>query len=167
MTFEQIWPVLAFFLGATSTMLLDALRARRSRKDDRDKAGVARHQFFKDRRDEFELRHLIQVNEAISELTLASVTAMNERRREGMVSASSRQMVETANRQIGGVRHLILDEDLRELVRATHGALLRDGRMAWLAETYDDSDDSTADLLQEARQAIAGRVRAIYAQMAG
>jgi hypothetical protein len=166
MTFEQIWPVLAFFLGAMSTMLLDALRARRTRNDDRDKAGLARHQFFKDRRDEFELNHLLLVNEAISELTLATVTAINERRQSGIVSASTRQMVEDANWQIVGVRHLVLDEDLRALVGATHGAVLRDGRMAWLAETYDDSDDSAADLLQVARQALAARVRAIYAQSA-
>ena len=164
MTFEQIWPVVAFILGALSTLLLDSMRARRARRDERGKALAAREQFYRDRRDEFELKHLLQVNEALGELTLAAVNAINEKSRNGEVGTSSRELLESANRQIVGVRHLILDDELRELVRATHGALLKDGRMACRPGAYEETDSSTSDLLQEARHAIAARVRAIYAQ---
>jgi hypothetical protein len=159
-TFEQIWPVAAFFLGIVSTLFIETLRARRTRFDDLRKSFAAREQFFQDRREAFELDHLLQVNEALSALTRATSGAHNEYIRNYEVSLDARQLVEAANGGVVAVRHLILDDTLREKVRLAHGALLRAGRLAGRPEARES--DSAAEALQLARDGIAERIRSIY-----
>lgn len=33
-TFDQVWPVAAFFLGVVSTLLIETIKARRTREED-------------------------------------------------------------------------------------------------------------------------------------
>ena len=160
MTFDQVWPVAAFFLGIMSTLLIEAVKARRVRAEDLRKAAAAREQFFQDRREAFELDHLLRVNEALSALTTAAAEAHNEYSRNFEVSAEARQRVETANGGVVAVRHLILDDQLREQVRLAHGALLRDGRLAGKPEAPEA--DAVVDALKLAREGIADRIRSLY-----
>lgn len=67
-TFDQVWPVAAFFLGVVSTLLIETIKARRTREEDLRRTSAAREQFFQDRR---ELDHLLKVNDALSALTKA------------------------------------------------------------------------------------------------
>jgi hypothetical protein len=160
MTFDQVWPVAAFFLGIMSTLLIETVKARRARADDLRKAAAAREQFFQDRREAFELEHLLQVNEALSALTKAAAEAHNEYIRNYEVSSEARQRVETANGGVVAVRHLILDYNLREDVRLAHRALLRDGRLAGKPEAPEPH--AAVDALQLAREGIADRIRSLY-----
>ncbi|WP_172411822.1 hypothetical protein, partial [Arthrobacter globiformis] len=145
-------------------LFLESFKARRTRFDDLSKAAAARELFFQDRREAFELDHLLKVNEALSALTKAVAGAHNDYLRNLEVSQESRQLVESANGGVVAVRHLVLDDVLREKVRAAHGALLRDGRLAGRPEALENDD--AADLLQIARDGIAVRVRSIYMQTA-
>ena len=160
LSFEQVWPVAAFFLGILSTLLIESVKSRRARADDERKANAAREQYFQDRREAFELDHLLQVNEALNSLTRAVAGAQNEYIRHLEVSTDARQLVEAANGGVVAVRHLILDDDLREKVRAAHSALLRDGRQAGRPEALES--DAASDALQLARTGIAERIRSIY-----
>lgn len=164
-TFEQVWPVAAVLLGILSTLLLETVKARRTRADDQRKASGTRAQFFQDRSETFELDHLFKVNEALSALTRAASSAHNEYVRNLEVSLEARQSVEVANGGVVAVRHLILDESLREKVRLAHGALLREGRLAGRPEAPEPG--SAADDLQLAREGIAERIRSIYMRTAG
>jgi hypothetical protein len=160
LSFEQVWPVAAFFLGILSTLLIESLKSRRARADDERKANAAREQYYQDRREAFELDHLLQVNEALSTLTRAVAGAQNEYTRNLAVSTEARQFVETANGGVVAVRHLILDDDLRENVRAAHGALLTEGRQAGRPDALES--DAASEALQIARNGIAERIRSIY-----
>ncbi|BCW73534.1 hypothetical protein NicSoilB8_45780 (plasmid) [Arthrobacter sp. NicSoilB8] len=160
MTFDQVWPVAAFFLGVLSTLFIETVKARRARAEELRNAAAAREQFFQDRREAFELDHLLKVNEALSALTSAVVEAHNEYIRNYEVSPEARQRVEKANGGVVAVRHLILDDKLREEVRLAHGALLRDGRLAGKTEALES--DVVVDALQLARQGIAARIRSLY-----
>lgn len=165
--FDQVWPVLAFFLGVLSTLLVEEIKARRARRDEARKELTARMTFLRDRREEFELRHLILVNDALSELTRAAVTAQNEQRFQGQATPESLRAVEAANGGIVAVRHLILDESLSEDVRIAHGELLRMGRLAGnVRRLTEEESDATQDSLQVARASIAERIRSIYCQPA-
>lgn len=160
MNFDQVWPVAAFFLGVMSTLLTEAVKARRARADELRKASASRAQFLLDRRDSFELEHLLRVNEALAALTKATADAQNEYLNNFEVSLEARQHVETANGEVVAVRHLILDDELREWVRLAHRALLRAGRSAGKAETPDP--DAAVNALKIAREGIAERIRSIY-----
>lgn len=159
-TFDQVWPVAAFFLGVVSTLFIETIKARRTREEDLRKTSAAREQFLQDRREAFELDHLLKVNDALSALTRAASGAHNEYVRNYEVSVEARQLVETANGGVVAVRHLILNDALRETVRLAHGALLLDGRLAGRPDALES--DSAADALQLARDGIAERIRSIY-----
>ena len=160
MNFDQVWPIAAFFLGVMSTLLTETLKARRIRADERLRASVSRTQFLQDRRESFELEHLFRVNEALGALTKAAADAHNQYFRNLAVSLETRQRVEAANGEVVAVRHLILDDQLRESVRLAHGALLRDGRSAGTPDTLDS--EAAVDALKIAREGIAERIRSIY-----
>jgi hypothetical protein len=165
--FNQIWPVMAFFLGVLSTLLVDGIKARRASQEEAQKALAAREQFLTDRREEFELRHLLLVNDSLSELMRAAVTAQNEQTLVGQATPEALQAVEAANGGVVAVRHFILDESLSEDVRAAHDELLRAGRLAGrVKDSRKDDDDSVRDALQTARGGIAERIRTIYNQPA-
>lgn len=164
--FNQVWPVLAFFLGVLSTLLVDGIKARRASQEEAQKALAARQQFLTDRRQEFELRHLLLVKESLSELTRAAVIAKNEQTFQGQATPEALQAVEAANGGVVAVRHFILDESLSEDVRVAHGELLREGRLAGRVKDSSQDDDSAGDALQIARGGIAERIRMIYNQPA-
>jgi hypothetical protein len=160
MNFDQVWPVAAFFLGVMSTLLTETLKARRVRADERLRASASRAQVLQDRRESFELEHLLRVNEALTALTKASADAHNQYVSSLVVSLEARQRVEAANGEVVAVRHLILDDQLRESVRLAHGALLRDGRSAGKPDA--PNSEGAVDALKVAREGIAERIRSIY-----
>jgi hypothetical protein len=178
------WGITAFFLGGLATQLNGWLAYRRQRQDRADDAADALRQ----RREEFELRHLVEVNELLRAAVKAAdaIVAETWPENQGLeASGDQRNRVQAARRE--GSRALddltsqvgfILDDQVRVLVHAAVSNIRRAGLDLAAADPQQSFEDvfggsdpaaPYADLLEMARatksayEAISARVRQLYA----
>lgn len=123
------WGIAAFFLGGLATQLNGWLTYRRQRMDRREDAANALVQ----RREEFELQHLVEVNQLLHSLMdgllhLAAANHLEERYAFdeddlGERLTSAQQTVSTAEAGLSAQVGFILDDEVRALVRKAMEAI--------------------------------------------
>ncbi|MFI6856518.1 hypothetical protein [Streptomyces sp. NPDC050416] len=169
------WGIAAFFLGGLATQLNGWLAYRRQRKDRADDAQDALRQ----RREEFELQHLVEVNQLLRDLMAGLVlmaTAarlehqfpgafddeeLTQRFQEGMDAVNATEAALTA--QAG----FILDDGIRAHVKGGLVAYDEASVEATEPETVNAALSAVGTAMRPAYEAIAARVRELYAGRAG
>ncbi|MGW2620347.1 hypothetical protein [Streptomyces sp. NPDC001500] len=172
-TFSSVWPVATFFLGGASAYLRDFItekrqiaRATKALADERAKAVT-------DRRETFELDHLVRLNEALQDLARAAmqVHLVDMRTSEETGHYAGTLLPEglsdnlmQAGRTVRMLRNLVLDDGLRAQVTEAASALKRPSMML-RAETTEAQlvFNEALDLVDFAQEAVARRIREIYA----
>ncbi|TXJ80681.1 hypothetical protein E2C11_11070 [Streptomyces lavendulae] len=172
-TFSTVWPVATFVLGGASAYLRDYVTERRQIA----RAGQAlrdeRKKVTTDRRETFELDHLVRLNEALQDLGRAAMQAhladMRTSEETGHYAGTllpdgiSDNFMQTG-RIVRMLKNLILDDSLRAQVTEAADALHRPSMML-RAETVDAQRvfNEAVGLLDDAQEAVAKRIREIYA----
>lgn len=170
--FNAAWPVATFFLGGLSIHTRDLLAEKRQRKRDEETRRAERTKAIVDRREGFELDHLLRLNEALQTLTRAAAKIHHA---DLMVSRQTGQYASTlvgepigqelleANRLVGGLKHLVLPDDLRALVQRAVEAVNTPSTMhrSNPAEA-EQAFERGIVLVARAQEGIAERVRLIY-----
>ncbi|MEU6567302.1 hypothetical protein [Streptomyces parvulus] len=169
------WGIAAFFLGGLATQLNGWLAYRRQRKDRADDATAALRQ----RREEFELQHLVEVNQLLRDCMASRVSALflrwsNELQPDDQVTAEKKEEQKTAERTFTAARAklqsqvgFVLDDQLRQKVEdATE-----------IMSNFGDESAATTDragvllhmhhVVSAAHATLTARVRALYAGRAG
>ncbi|WP_392968184.1 hypothetical protein [Streptomyces sp. LN245] len=161
------WGIAAFFLGGLSTQLTGWLTYRRQQRDKASEVADA----ARGRRDEFELQHLLEINQLLRDYSHGMVHFIGYSKalsrleedsylEEEMVAAQER--MDTADLALSAQMGFILDDQIRRLVRtATMGidnvttvALLEDG---------EPDIAALSEMVTAAFDAISQRVRELYA----
>jgi hypothetical protein len=165
------WGIAAFFLGGLATQLNGWLAYRRQRKDRADDAADALRQ----RREEFELQHLVEVNQLLRDCMASRVSALflrwgNESQPDDQVPAEKKEEQRAAERTFTAARAklqsqvgFVLDDQLRQRVKnATE-----------IMSNFGDESAATADragvlirmhhVVNDAHETLTARVRALYA----
>lgn len=167
-----IWPVLAFFLGGLAAILTGHLNYRREQAKQRSADRAAKEQ----RREEFELQHLIEFNEQLRGCVGAlyefgdTVRSYRQWRQSGGPARSSDVDVEGASADflealdaVYGQLGFILVDSVRAQATAAADAL-NEGYDAVL-DSPDDEDPPTSvnrEVTEACYAATAARVREIY-----
>ncbi|WUC42285.1 hypothetical protein OG692_10400 [Streptomyces cellulosae] len=178
------WGIAAFFLGGLATQVNGWLAYRRQRKDRADDAADALRQ----RREEFELQHLVEVNQLLRTLVERADkyvaarwpdprSAEAEDDRGGRVDAARHDAfnaLDSLSAQIG----FILDDNVRERVHTAAQSIRERVSTLVRAETHAAFDDlflggetagpysgleEMVNATTAAYGAISARVRALYA----
>jgi cbb3-type cytochrome oxidase subunit 3 len=161
------WGIAAFFLGGLATQLNGWLAYRRQRKDRADDAADALQQ----RREEFELQHLVEVNRLLRAYMETAQAAIHHRLYALALGPSpesrtaQREML-AAERAIDAEVGFILNDRIRQIVAEA---------VEETAETAmaQHDDTGTVNMLPMAQaqkvayDAIGARVRELYAGRAG
>lgn len=167
------WGVAAFFLGGLATQLNGWLAYRRQRRDKADDAADALRQ----RREEFELQHLVEVAQLLRNLLDgmgdAATTARLHAR--GAISddeavarfAASQEATLTAEAALTTQVGFILDDELRALVWAALEVANEVSVDVLEDETAFEALGRASAPMRAAFDAIAARVRELYAGRAG
>ncbi|WP_049564575.1 hypothetical protein [Streptomyces sp. SBT349] len=175
--FTAVLPVLTLILGAVGVFVQNAFTE--SRQDRRD-ALARRHEreaAATERREEFELRHLVEVHQLLraaeEELTkLLDVMSdfwhqLHEQRTSGGGGPDDRHIreadstMDAALAAIDAQAGFILDDGIRRLARRARSAVRFTSKT--LQRANDDPDpDAASEAVREAQEAISVRVRAIY-----
>ncbi|MGW2707103.1 hypothetical protein [Streptomyces sp. NPDC001340] len=153
------WGVAAFFLGGLATQLNGWLTYRRQRKDKADEAADVLRQ----RREEFELRHLVEVNQLLRDCMNQCIAYTDVLRRFGdeggehehvyPAAMTYESALDALQAQVG----FVLDDHVRESVleALSHLDRVRTGSL----DTYT----SLTGAAHQAHDALSARVRQIYA----
>ncbi|MFD5785876.1 hypothetical protein ACFWH1_04480 [Streptomyces sp. NPDC127037] len=164
-----VWPVAAFFLGGLATQFTALLNHRRQRAERAEDSAAALRQ----RREEFELTHLVEVNsllhadaKALGVFSDARIAWTRERRAgaglEPAYPDGEWDALEAANAELQSQVGFILADEVRHEVEAARLAVLGTARTV-RAGSDDPEFESLAVTLQTAHSALAARVREIYA----
>jgi hypothetical protein len=163
-----VWPVAAFFLGGVATQFTGWLAHRWQRAERAQDAAAA----FRERRENFELDHLHQLNEAIQRLGRA---AARVHRADMLASRDTGEYAATlvgdeiatalleANRDSQMLIGLVLDEDLRERIGAAKVAInAPSGLLRGDRDAADRMFGAAVVQLEDVQRRIAARIREIY-----
>ncbi|WP_432169730.1 hypothetical protein [Streptomyces sp. 1222.5] len=182
------WGIAAFFLGGLATQLNGWLTYRRQRADKAEDTADA----VKQRRETFELQHLVEVNgllraavkgadAVVAEMwpeTLGAEVAEDQQSRVQAARRESSRALDDLSSQVG----FILDDQVRSLVntalsniRKTHVDLMAAGPQQSFADIFGGGDpvDPYRGLTEMVRatgsayEAISARVRQLYAGQDG
>ncbi|MGW5123259.1 hypothetical protein ACWEQ7_04190 [Streptomyces sp. NPDC004069] len=165
-----IWPVAAFFLGGLATQLAGYITHRRQRADKERENAAAQKQ----RREGFELQHLIEVNdlmttqfEALHDLSAAS-RAVNRASHDGRTTEEAADQLIQASDQLEAAEAaafsrvgFILADDVRTAVIEALQAMMDAARGALGNDSVDWS--AVNNTIKPARDKLSARVRDIYA----
>ncbi|MFJ7191455.1 hypothetical protein [Streptomyces bacillaris] len=168
-----VWPVAAFFLGGIAAQLTAFLNHRRQRAERAEDAEAG----LRSRREEFELVHLVDVNQLLRKATEAArqldtaVKLYGARKRDGILTAEDEQeladgltdfrdAVDAVDAQLG----FVLADEVRGSAVAAREAL--DNTFARLVTDQPVSWRPFELAMAGAYEALSARVRAIYAGQA-
>ncbi|MCG7203971.1 hypothetical protein [Streptomyces arenae] len=161
-TVTAILPVASLVLGAWLNQLSESrretaalVREAKVRELDREQARI-------ERRESFELTHLVEVTNLLLELYDASYRC-NSRAIDGHPLGEARTELQRCNRQMTRLKGFVLDETVRGLVDAAHSQanrLSEDTAGDWRVQA------GIVDQLEAAQEALAQRIRAIYSTQA-
>ncbi|MCU7703237.1 hypothetical protein ACGILS_03925 [Streptomyces albidoflavus] len=163
-----VWPVAAFFLGGLATQLTGWLAHRRQQRERLQDAAAA----FRERRENFELENLQRLTDALQTLGRttarahhADMMASRETRLYG-VELLGEELAEenrVASQDVHMLTGLVLDDQLREQVKAARTAL---GRPAGMLRADPREVDAvfmaSLEQLAKVQDQIAARIREIY-----
>lgn len=164
------WGIAAFFLGGLATQLNGWLAYRRQRKDRADDAADALRQ----RREEFELQHLVEVNQLLRNLLdgllhMSAAMAIMDRLgndddqelpEEFKAAAASANAAEGALTAAAG---FILDDGIRAQVQAALEAADEASATVLTSDTPGEGLYAAAAVMTPAFKSISARVRELYA----
>lgn len=167
-----VWPVAAFFLGGLAAQITAWVNHRRQRAEKAADDAAAVEQ----RREDFELQHLVEVNQLLRAARAAlgnfsytlgqyheTLTPGPPDRAKGDAFIEACNAFEAADAALSSQVGFIIDDRVRDLAGRVREELV---------EAYDrhlDSDDPKSeplamrDLMNEAYEALSVRVRDIYA----
>jgi hypothetical protein len=166
------WGIAAFFLGGLATQLNSWLAYRRQRKDKAEDAQDA----IRQRREEFELQNLVEVNQLLRDLTgglVLMATAARLERRFGDSEENMRrwqeggEAVSAAEGALTAQAGFILDDDIRSRVHTALEAADEAAIWVLVEETSADGLSEMGAAMRPAFEAISARVRELYAGRAG
>lgn len=170
--FNEIWPVATFILGGTSLYARDLLSERWQRRREETARRAERRKAVLERREDFELDHLLRLSEALLNLarciTKAHFADMRESHTTGQYASGHLpsdidEEFLAANRAVFMLKSLVLPDELRAMVTRAHEALNMPGVMHRSDPSRAQQVFSEAtDLAGRAQEAIAERVRWIY-----
>ncbi|MGP4043973.1 hypothetical protein [Streptomyces sp. 2A115] len=166
------WGIAAFFLGGLATQLNGWLAYKRQRTERAEDAAEA----AKQRRDEFELQHLIETNQKLHdyrELFLNFTTAVRREREaheQGRPTpdddlTAANEALEASESALHGHVGFILDDTVRDLVRQAMTAI--DLAMADALTADEVNFGTVGSAVNEAFDALSRRVRSLYAGQPG
>lgn len=114
-----------------------------------------------DRRESFELTHLVEVYDALRKANTAALMFRVKRTSGDDADAPGRELTEV-NRQLASLSKLILDDDIRR--KATQASIDANGMAIDPAPPSDNLESAVKaqKSLGEAQEAIAERLREIY-----
>ncbi|MFI1377271.1 hypothetical protein ACH4UY_35380 [Streptomyces longwoodensis] len=171
--FNAVWPIVTFALGLASTHFTSFITEKRQIAREAKARQAERQKVITDRRETFELDHLVRLNEALQDLARAAAQAhfadMHTSRETGhyagtLLPDGVSDAFHQAGRTVRMLKNLVLDDDLRAQVTRADQALREPSMM--LRADPDDAQRAflaAVDLVDTAQEAIAARIREIYA----
>lgn len=163
-----VWPVAAFFFGGLATQLTGWLTHRRQQLERKQDEAVA----FRERRENFELEHLQRLTDALhvlgraaSQAHHADMMASSENRLYGVELLGDALSEENrgANRDVRMLSGLILDDRLRDQVRAAQSAINAPSMMLRVDPSEADAAYRAGiEQVEQVQDRIATQIRAIY-----
>lgn len=171
-----MWPVVAFFLGGLATQLTATLNRRWQQQD---KAAQDADQ-LRNRREEFELAHLVEVHgllRAQSEMVWDAAHQLAQYRQQlaGALGAMGEEppfpqdcidSVIESEKAVMSQLGFILSDEVRRLVESACSAIAVEA-LDVLDEEPSKPPDDTFARVEAAHAALSARVREIYAGRAG
>ncbi|WP_158839143.1 hypothetical protein [Streptomyces sp. NRRL S-1022] len=119
-TITAVLPVLTLILGVALNQWADARKEAAALKRERQLRLLDRDQARLDRRESFELTHLIEVHEALTELFTVAL-ALHEAVEAGVQAAPElNRRLAAANRKVHSQKGLVLDEQARHWTTSAH-----------------------------------------------
>jgi hypothetical protein len=173
---SAIWLLVAFVLGAGFNMLCDWLKGRRAARQEGPPPAappepVENSRIDHERREAFELQNLIDTHEALTEFARRTFNAyfpMEGKniagpayRWRGGVDVRTMNEVSEAGLRLHALEGLVLDDRIRELVRAARGTLQLHFEVTTV-EQAKAAFNYAAEALEDAQSALAERIRKIY-----
>lgn len=166
--FQAVWPVVVFFLGGLAKFASDERSAARQRALER----LSKNDRLADRREQFELTHLVDLNDALSDLaravTVAHLADLRESEEAGKYASTLlpdgiSDEILLANRRVHTLEGLVLDDALRKIVEQAHSQLNVPAMMYESSPTAARTAHKKAMIsLDKAQSMIAERIRTIY-----
>lgn len=176
MLWQTLIPIITLVLGGVLQYLgqwgTDA-RAQRAARESRD---ADRDRARQERRETFELDHLLRLNEALLRFGRATgrvhfhdsmVAKQSGEYGSHLLPTEVSDESHSAGREVLSLMHLVLDDDLRELVETAHGKLSGMGvLMRTSVERGTAAMLDATEAQDAAMRAIGARVRRIYVDQA-
>jgi hypothetical protein len=170
---NAVLPVLTLVLGYVGTLVTEAAqgnRARRIAKEEREDALSVAH--VAERR-AFELQTLIDLKAALADLGRAAGKAhhfdLMQARETGSATMPTTRLPEEinaelfeANRRVQSLVGLVMDRGARDKISEFTSAIVRLGTMTRPVAEAEHGLLAAVELLDEAQQLLAERIRAIY-----
>ncbi|WP_445183652.1 hypothetical protein ACTXG6_35220 [Pseudonocardia sp. Cha107L01] len=168
--FQQLLPLITFLVGAGSTVFAETRRDARLLRRELAAHDRMRRAAAEDRRDTFELEHLLKLNSALSDHARAAGAAHHAdimmSRQTGKYGSARlgdelSDALMKANRSVNELKGLVLVDEVRQLVQDAQTAL--NTPQSARSEDAAEAAMATASVaLNAAQSAIATRVRSIY-----
>ncbi|MER6205947.1 hypothetical protein [Streptomyces sp. NPDC001642] len=157
-TVTAVLPVVTLVLGAWLTVLSEGRRDKAALRRELLARRIERTQALTDRREAFELTHLVEVNDLLATL-FGNALRCNELLLDRLPLGEVGTNLQAANREMTKLTGLVLEDSVRQLVERAHREANRlsinsSGNVTAAAEAYEH--------VERAQQAIAERLRDIY-----
>lgn len=170
---SELLPVGTLVLGYLGTLFTESRRDAREWHREELARSSARKQQLLDRRESFEIDHLVRLNEALNDLARASgrlhhLDSMIAKQSGSYAShqigdEETSQAMLAANRSVHTLTGLVLNDGLRELVREAHRACNEPSSLRNATQEEAETVFHRAvSKLETAQDGIAVRVRDLY-----
>jgi hypothetical protein len=157
-TVTAVLPVASLVLGAWLTQLSEARRESAALKREEKLRQLDRAQALIDRRETFELTHLVEVNDLLSRLFTAAL-ACHEHVQDAEPLGEAGVALFATNREISRVKGLIIDDVIRAFVETAHTEA---NRLSMSSGTHFTEAAEAFAHVSAAQGAISSRLRDIY-----
>ncbi|MCW1100088.1 hypothetical protein OJ963_40580 [Streptomyces sp. RS2] len=171
--FNAVWPVVTFTLGLASTYLTSFINEKRQISREAKAREAEREKAVTDRRETFELDHLVRLNEALQDLARAAAQAhladMRVSRETGhyastLLPEGISDTFHQAGRTVRMLKNVVLDDALRDQVtKAAHALHVPSMMMRAEPGKAERAFFEATELVEAAQEAVAQRIREIYA----
>lgn len=161
-TVTAVLPVVTLALGVLLNQWTDARKERAALERERSLRRLDREQSLLDRREAFELTHLQEVHEVLSEMYTAALRCREVVEADEQPGDATSAALRDANRRFTSIKGLILDESIRNCSKRAHEEINLMSQGAPIDWLQDLSVELTTRHLDTAQEAIAARLRDIY-----
>lgn len=157
-TVTAVLPVLTLVLGAFLNQLSEGRREAAALKREVQLRQFDRERAVIERRETFELTHLVEINDLLSQLFTAALRCYHLNLDNEPHPEATRQLF-AVNREITRVQGLIIDDVIRDLVETAHE---RANQLSRSSGSQYTEEPLTYATIVAAQEAIAARLRDIY-----